>query len=167
MGTTICALIDYLSKCLNGQSQQFLVVIALDCQTICVNVFVTKIVSAKVRHSASRPHHCHCLQKQSASPHSGDEERRGGDPPSCHCHALARHVWRVEGFYTEKRCLASSVANPPRNAWSAGPSLVQYFRLVVYFRHSSASLITGEPQCPSLISAHWYLMEDGPASSVD
>ena len=95
------------------------------------------------------------------------QQRRGGDPPSCHCHALARHVWRVEGFYTEKRCLASSVANPPRNAWSAGPSLVQYFRLVVYFRHSSASLITGEPQCPSLISAHWYLMEDGPASSVD
>ena len=48
-----------------------------------------------------------------------------GDPPSCHCHAPARHVWTERFlFIKEKRCLATAVANPPSNAHrSAGCSL--------------------------------------------
>ena len=166
MHNYICALTDSLTKCINGQSQQFSHCTGLSnhlCQCFCDQDSVRQSPTFR-QQTTSLPLSPETISFSSQRSTGAEERRR---PSLCHCHALARHVWRVEGFYTEKRCLASSVANPPRNAWSSEPSLAQYCRLVVYFRQSSASLITGEPQCPSLISGHWYLMEDGPASSVD
>ena len=77
--TTICDLTDSLSKCLYEWLKSNISLCSKDdiSQSLhctveaSVSMFLYQIVSAKVRHSATRPHrHCHCLQKQSASPHS-------------------------------------------------------------------------------------------------
>ena len=128
MDNSICALTDSLLKNLNGQSQSK---VSCDpkslhctrcCQTICVNVFVPKSVrqSPTFRHQTT--------SSLPLSPETIGFSSHTGDPPSCHCHAPARHVWTERFlFIKEKRCLATAVANPPSNsldAWSSSRAIL-------------------------------------------
>ena len=114
-------------------NQKFLVIqshcTALGAVKQSVSMFLYQKVSAKVQHSATRPHrHCHCLQKQSPSPHS---QSRGAKETLPRAIVMLRPDMsgQLKGFYTRKEVASHSrVANPPSNfRWSVWPFLaIQY-----------------------------------------
>ena len=134
-------------------NQKFLVIqshcTALGAVKQSVSMFLYQKVSAKVQHSATRPHrHCHCLQKQSASPHS---RSRGAKETLPRAIVMLRldMSGQLKGFYTRKEVASHSRVQA---IFDGVFGLSLQYTIYCHLR-SCINLIAGEPQCPSLISA--------------